>query len=645
MDNYGMSCDICAGIALRSGISLTEKQERSIAVNCDSVQKSAENGCLSCRLIQGIAQAGSPKESNVTSILVQIDKDGYLYLFITYIVTGASFGVIGWLYPFTVQETPWELIPIDKFTDPDPPTFESALPLIQTWIQRCDLDHSCVNHGLGIPTKLPTRVIDVGDSCHDPYLYHTNGETGRYAALSHCWGPPEMSCRRLATIQANLSEHCDGIALDEFPKTFRDAINITRGLGLRYLWIDSLCIIQDSCEDWILEVSRMADIFLNSYITLAADLSPNSDAGLFITDTCLTNSAPQVRQFSQVDHTGTDQQIFVRVDWPKPGKNRDREDVENRLSCYVSEATSKMDSRAWVLQESILSARTVHFTNAELRFPGDNGEEPSNLEPTIWHSIVNDFAARDLTYAKDRLPAISSLARMMPFPANDYLAGLWQNSLMDDLIWLNPIGNVYWESDESSEFTRLYTLYSEKNYRIQGEYAPSWSWASILAPVAFRVENGMEGGIIPDWTVTGAKCTPITANPYGPVSKSSSLDVEGYLLPVTFENVTTRTSRAGKNDYTSTELCVVRGDKAFPGKNSIWFDAGIGSNEWQVEGSSYYALVIGCQAVNKTPVALVLRDRESVDGDGYTRIGLVSLDNWKGHEWNVGAQRRAITIF
>lgn len=567
------------------------------------------------------------------------------------------------------------MIPVDTFTNPDPPTFESAVPLIQTWIQSCNINHICFKHGLGISTELPTRVIDVGDSSRDPYLYITHGETGQFAALSHCWGPPQMS-ERLTTTQDNLLANCEGIALDKFPKTFRDAINITRGLGLRYIWIDCLCIIQDSIEDWILEVNRMVDVYQNAYITLAADLAPHSDAGLFVTDGA-TDAAPQVRHFSQVDDTGVDHKIVVRRGWPRPGKNRHRGDVESSQSCYISEALSKLSSRAWALQENILSARTVHFTNAELLWEcgnsyecscgnpmprdsmksifkavirsatgGHHSGETSDSTPNSWHSIVEEFTVRDLTYAKDRLPAISSLARMMPFPKGEYLAGLWKNSLMGDLIWLNPLGDVVWELDDKNDTPRgPDTPKYLKNHRIQGEHAPSWSWASISAPVAFSMENPK--GVIPEWRVIEANCMPITTNPYGPVSKDSSLHVEGYLLPVTFSRVTSPTFAVDQsgNKHAAIEICIVRGDEAFPGRNKIFFDAGIGSQEWQVEGYGYFVLVIGCRTDDQVPLGLVLRQRELVGTEEYIRIGFVRLDTWKGQKWNDGAQKRTIAIF
>ncbi|OBT40849.1 hypothetical protein VE00_08622 [Pseudogymnoascus sp. WSF 3629] len=486
-----------------------------------------------------------------------------------------------------------------------------------------------------------------------------------------------MSFKRLTTTQNNLSEHCERIELDKLPQTFRDAINITRELGLRYIWIDSLCIVQDSPEDWTFEVNRMTDVYRNAYVTLAADMAHHSDAGLFVTDTCATNGPPQVRQFSQADDTGICHRILVRLNWPKPGKNRRLGDLENDRSCYASEAVSKLKSRAWALQENMLSTRTVHFTNAELIWECGNSyecscgnpmyrnstmsdfkailksssaarvhsEETSNLATSFWHSVVEDFTYRDLTYAKDRLPAISSLARMLPFLEGEYLAGLWRNRLADDLIWLNPLGRTYWELDNNSGASaRPDTPKLPNSYRIQGEYAPSWSWASISAPVAFKI--GDLDDVISEWRITGATCMPITTNLYGPVSKSSSLQVEGYVLPVTFSSVTSPTSTGQNGNYHAPmEVWVVRGDKAFPGRNKTWFDAGAGDQEWRVEGCAYYVLVIGRRKADEIPLALILRGGGSVDGDVYTRIGIVSLENWKGHEWNIGAQLRAITIF
>ena len=81
----------------------------------------------------------------------------------------------------------------------------------------------------------------------------------------------------------NLTRRIESINMTDIPKTFQDAVLITRKLGYRYLWIDSLCIIQDSASDWQIESVKMADIYFNAVVNISADASPRSDSGIFAT--------------------------------------------------------------------------------------------------------------------------------------------------------------------------------------------------------------------------------------------------------------------------------------------------------------------------------------------------------------------------
>ncbi|KAF2736245.1 hypothetical protein EJ04DRAFT_401902, partial [Polyplosphaeria fusca] len=130
--------------------------------------------------------------------------------------------------------------------------------------------------------RLPTRVIDVGcpGSEDEPRLVETAGyPKGHWVALSHCWGSSEHHPPK--TTKTNLNEHKEGIAFSKFPKTFLEAIILTRALGFRYLWADSLCIVQDDVEDWLLESKNMGLVYQHAVITLAASGAENSSEGLF----------------------------------------------------------------------------------------------------------------------------------------------------------------------------------------------------------------------------------------------------------------------------------------------------------------------------------------------------------------------------
>jgi hypothetical protein len=123
-------------------------------------------------------------------------------------------------------------------------------------------------------------VLDVGISNDDRVrLVHRNDiSSGQpFATLSHCWGTSYMP----KADRSNLHQLVAGIDSSYFMKTFLEAISITRKLGLRYLWIDSLCIIQDDKDDWNNEASLMSLVYRYCFINIAATGSPNPTGGCF----------------------------------------------------------------------------------------------------------------------------------------------------------------------------------------------------------------------------------------------------------------------------------------------------------------------------------------------------------------------------
>ncbi|KAK4099982.1 HET-domain-containing protein, partial [Parathielavia hyrcaniae] len=129
----------------------------------------------------------------------------------------------------------------------------------------CNENHaSCLSRTTTAP---PARVIDVGDDHTGPCLRvtHEIGGIGLYLTLNYCWGeiPPPPP------LPPNVADQCRGICLANLTRTFRDAVRIARAMRLRYLWIDSLCIVQDSPEDLTAETSRMDQIFQGAHLVLA----------------------------------------------------------------------------------------------------------------------------------------------------------------------------------------------------------------------------------------------------------------------------------------------------------------------------------------------------------------------------------------
>src|ERR1700744_2598321 len=142
-------------------------------------------------------------------------------------------------------------------------------------IEDCASKHRCRSTGDSV---LPTRVIEVGDPGRIRLMV-PNGAMGRYVCLSHCWG----GLQPLKTTKENLSSHLHSIPPQSIPKTYQDAIELTRLLGIKYLWIDSLCIIQDSTEDWGKESASMCAVYENCDIVIAATSAKDATEGFLRT--------------------------------------------------------------------------------------------------------------------------------------------------------------------------------------------------------------------------------------------------------------------------------------------------------------------------------------------------------------------------
>jgi Heterokaryon incompatibility protein (HET) len=229
--------------------------------------------------------------------------------------------------------------------------------LLQEWLRVCDKEHSCLVGSDGCRESdglLPTRVIDVGDSKspNSLQLYETSkGEQARYVALSHSWGKLKDSEReKFCTYICNVDKRRKGINWDDLPKTFQDAVTVTRRLGVRFLWIDSICIIQShkNCsecsenEDWDIECKKMGEYFRSAYCTIAATSAKNAKEGFL---ECRSDiewvKVPSTSESPPWDFCGAIDDF-----------HRDVEEAD-------------LNKRGWVLQERVLSRRIIHFTSTQ----------------------------------------------------------------------------------------------------------------------------------------------------------------------------------------------------------------------------------------------------------------------------------------
>jgi hypothetical protein len=194
-------------------------------------------------------------------------------------------------------------------------------------------------------TQLPTRLIDVrGAHPLHVHLHEVDSSTPKspYTTLSHCWGDLDIMQLR----KDNLAQMIEEIEVSQLPKTFQDAITITRRLEIPFLWIDSLCIIQDSKDDWARESSMMATVYQNSYCNIAATAAPDGSTG------CFMERNPFLAQPCRVSVLTSYSDA-----WLKSGAYEIAPlDLWWR---YMDQAP--LNLRGWVVQERLLAPRVIHF--------------------------------------------------------------------------------------------------------------------------------------------------------------------------------------------------------------------------------------------------------------------------------------------
>ena len=314
-------------------------------------------------------------------------------------------------------------------------------------------------------------------------LIHSTGLTGRYCALSHCWG--SLECLRLT--KASSSPLQKSIAWQQLPKTFQDAVIITRNVGVRYLWIDSLCIYQDDVADWASEAASMAAVYSNAFLVIAASSASNGSVGCFTKP----EQMPCVKIPSKRGIIGGrhgQPEIFVK-------ERFEHVDFDPNLPQTNTEREPLL-GRAWAFQERWLATRILHYASSEMVWEcrssmhcecGGYEKEKDNriidfqsdsiysdLDPmklvAEWFVIVNNYTARKLRRRSDKLVALAGIARQLRKPdLGRYLAGMWEVAFVRSLLWCTV--------------RRRHTLPSA---RTRTTYvAPSWSWASVWSPVEY----------------------------------------------------------------------------------------------------------------------------------------------------------------
>jgi hypothetical protein len=396
-----------------------------------------------------------------------------------------------------------------------------CLRQVSDWYNDCLQNHALCNTDPTRSTYCPIRLLDIGvDTIQQNTIVliepGAHEMTLPYMTLSHCWGSVPL-LQHTALTEPLLRS---GVAISSLPPTFQEAVKVARYLNCRYLWIDSLCIVQDDPRDWGIEAVLMDKVYSHSLCNIAATGAANSLGGLFF-ERDPTVAMPCIFKFKPQEEPSESFLIIQKY---------------TRQSSLEKQPLQK---RGWVLQERLLARRLIDFTSKELLWQCRQTQAsesfplgfPSNVtigieEPIAiilnkaittefqhewindeyiflsWDYMVTYYSKRLLTRPEDKLIAISGIAKQIQDGIQgEYVAGLWREALPQQLLWFV----THWEQAGGPQSKRA------AEYR-----APSWSWAAIDGAVRWggSLKKNNEERIIAD--VLEVSVTPRSdKNPFG----------------------------------------------------------------------------------------------------------------------------------
>ncbi|CAI6091593.1 unnamed protein product [Clonostachys chloroleuca] len=360
-----------------------------------------------------------------------------------------------------------------------------AMALIREWFSGCRSRHGeCCRRTVSrqvIPEDelhvLPSRVIDVGldNPNQDPHLVENQDKTvGQWVALSHCWGKEKN--HPLKTTRRTLALHLKAIPMSSMPKTFRDAVAVCRSLGQRFLWIDSLCIVQDDEDEWEKESQLMGTVYEHAVLTLAASDAIDSTRGLFLERPYADIRFPSIQLLLLTAESDTGRQTAlgsysVGIDWR-----------QEPFMIHLHPHWTPLARRGWCTQELILSRRVVHFLREGMLWVCRDKAEDENGQmvygrlterdwSTEWGKIILEHSQREFSFEKDRLRSLDGLAKELSKVKNnscntgEYFYGTWLADIPEYILWASYRAG-------------------KKNTR-----CPSWTWASCEGAVWFRFRD------------------------------------------------------------------------------------------------------------------------------------------------------------
>ncbi|KAK5655123.1 hypothetical protein OQA88_6022 [Cercophora sp. LCS_1] len=368
------------------------------------------------------------------------------------------------VYELPGQQSKYQLVGRRSTADQNP---ELHIQLIQKWLDNCRTNHKACN--ARPDDEMPTRVIDVGDTNNKPSVRLVSTEGMRE--------------------HDTYNDMTQGVSITEVAKTHRELILLARSLGIRYVWIDALCIIQGDTADWERESRTMARVYGNAVLTVIAGRSAGTKDG-FITN------AFQNPASCQLPVSATDSPNTLGV-----GLSR-------------SQNLGPTSSRGWCLQERILSRRAIIFAEEQLVFRcvtqniWEDGETKTILTPPPkpsaaqgalapheralkeWYNTIFQFSQCALSNPHDIFAASTALAQQTSAVLNSrFLAGIWECDIVRGLLW-RPCYHF-----TNVKFLDIPTV-RPKGTKLTGSgpviRAPSWSWAAVEGPVGQVAWNAVQ---------------------------------------------------------------------------------------------------------------------------------------------------------
>ena len=336
----------------------------------------------------------------------------------------------------------------------------------------------------------PTRLLDVSNVNH-VWLHTRNLRATsqmEYLTLSHCWPSDGKICK---LTEENLESLKRRIPLDQLTQTFKDAIAITNAVGFRYLWIDSLCIIQDSPQDWAIEADRMMHVYGNAALNLVACgpsgvtmFEPRNPLRYY---PCRISSHKCSFYVQPRDRVRKDIPAFKRG-WIVQERLLSRRNIyfgmesqmgEMTWECFEGHGTETDPTARKGDYKDLVKAQFICDTEHKVlfkglldaleRFQNDSADERERAcldFSRMWAKIVSIYTQTKLTYFSDKLVAIAGMATTISLKAkasSSYIAGMWMFTLPAGLLW----------------FTRDDPPHHPPPERPAWRGAPSWSWASL----------------------------------------------------------------------------------------------------------------------------------------------------------------------